>query len=104
MSTFPLEAHQTSISLALLARQAYARGCALRGVNAEEAEEAFLEAWDHAREAGEVCGANNLPVPFALIELPDLMKAFVDGGGESIDPTELAALLDEEIAVYARAA
>lgn len=104
MSTFPLEAHQNSISLALLARQAFARGCELRGVDAEEAEEAFLEAWDHAREAGAVCRTNNLPVPFALIEVPELMKAFVDSGGERIDPSELEALLDEEIEPYARAA
>ncbi len=104
MSSFPLDAHQNSISLALMARQAFARGCELRGVNAEESEEAFLEAWDHAREAGVVCDANNLPAPFALIEIPGLMTAFVDGGGESIDPQELDALLDEETEVYARAA
>jgi hypothetical protein len=104
MSTFPLEAHQNSISLALLARQAYARGCELRGVNAEEAEEAFLEAWDHAREAGVVCGKHQLPLPFGLIEVPALMAAFVDGGGESMDPTGLAALLDVEIVLLARAA
>lgn len=104
MSSFPLDAHQNSISLALLARQAFARGCELRGVNAEESEEAFVEAWDHARAAGVVCGKHDLPAPFALIEIPDLMTAFVDGGGESIDPSELEALLDEEIEVYARAA
>ena len=104
MPTFPLDAHQNSISLALMARQAFARGYELRGVNAEESEEAFIEAWEHAREAGVLCGRHDLPAPFALIEVPALMAAFVDGGSETIDEAELDALLDEEVVRYAQAA
>lgn len=104
MSTFPLEAHQNSISLALMARQAFARGCALRGVNAEESEEAFVEAWDHAHAAGGVCGQHDLAAPFALTEVPALMAAFVDGGGESIGEDELDELLGLAVEHYAQAA
>ena len=106
MSTFPLDAHQDSLSLALMARQAYARGCELRGVDADESQEAFLEAWDHAREAGVACGRHDLAAPFALTQVPALMAAFDDGEGEGYSEREqeFEAAPEADAEVFALAA
>lgn len=107
MSTnFPLDAHQDSLNLALKARQAYAQGDALRGVDADESQEAFLAAWDFAREAGVVCGRHDLPAPFALSEVPALMAAFEDGEGEGYNEREeaLEAALEAQGELFLEAA
>ena len=103
MSTnFPLDAHQDSLTLALKARQAFARGDELRGVDADESQEAFLAAWDFAHEAGVVCGRHDLPAPFALTQIPQLMAAFEDGEGDGYSEREQE--LEAQIDLFAIAA
>jgi len=105
-TNFPLDAHQDSLTLVLKARQAFARGGELRGADADESQEAFLAAWDFAREAGVVCGRHELPAPFALTQLPALMAAFEDGEGEGYSEREqeFEASLEEEDDLFAIAA
>ena len=101
-TNFPLDAHQDSLTLALKARQAFAQGGELRGVDADESQEAFLQAWDFAREAGVVCGRHDLPAPFALTEVTQLMAAFEDGEGDGYCEREEA--LEAQIDLFAIAA
>lgn len=88
--TFSLDAQQDSLRLALCARQAFARGRELRGTDAEEAQEELLNAFDHAHQAGVLCGLHDLPAPFALSQVPALMLAFEDGACDGAAEREVA--------------
>ena len=90
-TNFPLEAHQDSLALALQAPRAFARGGELRGIDDDESEEAFVSAWDWAREAGVICGRHDLPVPFALTQVPQLVEAYEEGEAEGRGMRELDA-------------
>lgn len=102
MTKFPLDAHHDSLCLALLARKALARGRELLGVDADEAQEQFLNAYDHAREAGFVCGKHDLPAPFALTQVKELMVAFEDGEGDGYSERETE--LETQVDLFAKAA
>lgn len=99
---FPLDAHQDSITLAQQAHIAYGRGCALRGIDADESQEAFLQAWDFAKEAGLVCGRHDLPAPFALTQIPQLMAAFEEGEADGCCEREQA--LEAQVDLFEEAA
>ncbi|HKY91763.1 MAG TPA: hypothetical protein VJM11_12020 [Nevskiaceae bacterium] len=100
--SFPLDAHHDSLCLALLARKALARGRELLGTDALEAQEQFMNAWDYAREAGMVCGRHDLPAPFALTQVKELMVAFEDGEMEGASERECE--LEAQIDLFAEAA
>lgn len=88
MTMIDFDAHQDALQLALEAQQAFARGCALRGVDADESQESFVDAWDHARNAGMVCGRQDLQAPLVLRQLPALMAAFDEGECEGYSQRE----------------
>lgn len=82
MKTIPLKAQQQSIHLALDARRAFARGREAAATDPEIADEHYLEAFDLAQQTGQVCGLHDLPAPFVLTQVQELMVAFDEGEAE----------------------
>ena len=93
---FPIEAFQTALRLALRARQQLALGRAIAATDADQAQEHYLEAYDAAREAGLYCGRHDLPMPWALQQVPALRVAFEEAESEGREERE-AEVLDESV-------